>query len=217
VKIKKPQIPALTDDGATTQLVEGSRHERVAIGGADFAGNFAQRVTFDQVRLHKVKITGADLSASTFLDARLESCELSNAVFHEGEFRRVELYECGATGLAAGDATFSNVLFESCLLRLANFRLSKFDSVIFLKCDLRGADFMGAQLTNVAFQDCELGEASFERCVCVNVDLRTSQIEALAGAHGLSGAIIDSLQLLDLAPKLASALGLLVRDENPLC
>jgi uncharacterized protein YjbI with pentapeptide repeats len=85
------------------------------------------------------------------------------------------------------EAELEDILFHDCKLDYANLREG---------CDLPGTDFGRAEMTTV--------------------DLRGSDLSRLGGdLAGLRGAIVDSSQLIDLAPRLAAAAGLEVEDRSP--
>lgn len=75
--------------------------------------------------------------------------------------------------------------------------------------DASNADWRGATLRRV-----ELRGTDFSRAEMAEVDLRGSDLSALGGdVAALSGAIVDSTQLIDLAPRLATAAGIKVEDR----
>ncbi|HEY5137829.1 MAG TPA: pentapeptide repeat-containing protein, partial [Methylococcales bacterium] len=100
-----------------------------------------------------------------------------------------------------------------CKLDLANFRFSKLTNVIFKDCTLEEADFYMAELRDVAFQNCVFEKTEFSGSKLRQVDFRTSDVLGVQGIGSLAGAIIDSSQLITLAPLLASALKIQVKDD----
>ncbi|GGX88612.1 hypothetical protein GCM10010510_37130 [Streptomyces anandii JCM 4720] len=74
-------------------------------------------------------------------------------------------------------------------------------------------DFGGARLERVEFVDCALKGADLTAATLVDVDLRAAaSLEIARGVDRLTGAVISTGQLLDLAPVLAAALGVRVED-----
>jgi uncharacterized protein YjbI with pentapeptide repeats len=90
--------------------------------------------------------------------------------------------------------------------------------VTFEDCVLRDVDFGSAKLSKLRFAGSTLVGADFTRVECKDVDLRGARLGTVdtagikAGYDSLSGTRIDSLQLLTLAPLLASQLGIKVDD-----
>jgi uncharacterized protein YjbI with pentapeptide repeats len=104
------------------------------------------------------------------------------------------------------------VTFKGCRLDYANFRHSTIEQVSFEDCRLDEADFQGASIDATRFCGCQLTQADFSKAKLSLVDLRGSEL-GLAGSVLLAGAIIDRLQLIDLAPVLAQELGITVEDS----
>ena len=93
-----------------------------------------------------------------------------------------------------------------------NFRSAGLTDVRFENCVLRGVDFAGARLTRVSFPGCRLSEVDLTGATLTKVDLRGAELNITADSGSLRGAVIGTAQLLDLAPFLAEALGITVKD-----
>ena len=64
------------------------------------------------------------------------------------------------------------------------------------------------------FTGSTLEEAGFDKAQLKKVDLRGARALGIAsGLEGLKGAVISNVQLLELAPALAHALGITVKDR----
>ncbi len=57
-------------------------------------------------------------------------------------------------------------------------------------------------------------EADFSKALLTRVDLRGSELALAGSVLGLRGAIVDPLQLMDLARTLAQELGIAVEDNQ---
>jgi len=83
---------------------------------------------------------------------------------------------------------------------------------------LRDVDFGSAKLIRVRFPGCQFANVDFTKATCSSVDLRGARLGTgdtpgiKAGYDSLSGARIDSVQLMTLAPLLADHLGIKVMD-----
>ena len=69
-----------------------------------------------------------------------------------------------------------------------------------------------ATLRQVSFDGSTLAGTDFTKASCTKVDLRGAELGITAGYDSLRGATIDSIQLVTLAPRLASHLGITVKD-----
>ena len=76
------------------------------------------------------------------------------------------------------------------------------------------ADFGGTRLDRVHLTECDLTAADFSNARCTELDLRGARLEGVKGIGSLRGAIIGPEQLYGLAPGLAAAVGIAVREPE---
>ncbi|MFP8902694.1 pentapeptide repeat-containing protein [Streptomyces atacamensis] len=165
-----------------------------AFTSVEFDGGRYRRTRFNDVWLHTVRWVGADLAETDWTDAEAVSGALAGVEAFEARMRRV---------------TFFNCKFDSVNLRAARLR-----DVCFVDCLLRDVDFGEAALEGVAFPGSVLDGVRLEKARLARVDLRgAAGLGITAGHDSLRGAIVGAAQLLDLAPALARALGIEVRDD----
>ncbi len=168
--------------------------------------------TATELRLEKVNATQTKLERTSFSDVEFVSCDLIATSFPDSSWRRVSITGSRCSGLQLQTSTLHDISFVDCKLNLANFRFSKLKDVCFKDCVLDEADFYGAELLRVAFQNCHLNKTEFSTSKHRSTDFRTSDIVNIRGVTSLAGSIIDSIQLVTLAPVLASVLSIDVRD-----
>lgn len=89
---------------------------------------------------------------------------------------------------------------------------AQIENVDFEDSVLRGADFQGARLRAVRFAGCQLLETDFTKAKLDRVDLRGSELAPAGSLLSMRGAIVDSIQLLELSRPLANELGIRVED-----
>jgi uncharacterized protein YjbI with pentapeptide repeats len=206
-----PRVPeALTAVGANQFLGELSC---ISLQGATLTRS-AGPLLIDGAR-----ITATDLSESRFVrpsvgDAIFDDCNLANAHWSESALTRVAFRECQMTGFDGNASALIDVQFWRCKLSLSSFRFLTSAKVQFTDCEMDGTDFHGVDLRRCRFDRCVLTGSLFHEANADTVDLRGSSIAAVQGVDGLRGAIIDRLQLLDLAEPLGAHAGLLVRERN---
>ncbi len=170
----------------------------------------------EQRELEGVEIASAVLDGLKLPGLRLTDIRGSRLNASGGDWRGcgllyVELLEARLIGLDLAEGSVREVRFEGCKLDYVNFRMAGLDFVTFENCELIGADFQGARLNSVRFSHCRLAEADFTKATLANVDFRGSELAGIAGSLiGLRGAIVDSLQLMDLSAPLAAELGIKV-------
>ena len=167
----------------------------------------------EEIALAGTALDGADLRGLRLVDIRGERISATSGDWRGAGLLRVELREARLTGLDLGEAKLREVRFAGCKLDYANFRFAAVEYVSFEDCVLSRADFQGAELDSVRFAGCQLGEADFTKATLDRVDFRGSDVAGLGGSLlGLRGAIVDSLQLMDLSPQLAAELGIVVEQ-----
>ncbi len=166
-----------------------------------------------ELRLQKVNVTQARLERTSFSDVEFVNCALIASEFPDSSWRRVAVKGSRCSGLQLQTSTLKDVTFNDCKLNLANFRFSKLTNVCFKDCILDQADFYQSELKNVAFLNCVLDKAEFSASKLKQVDFRSSEITGILGIKSLAGAIIDSAQLMALAPILANELMIEVKDD----
>jgi uncharacterized protein YjbI with pentapeptide repeats len=124
----------------------------------------------------------------------------------------VAVLDSSLAGVQAYSSRLRRVTFRRCKIDTLNLRGATLADVVFEDCELNELDCAGASLTNVTFPGSAVRNARFSQVKCKKVDLRGArELDIADGADSLKGAIVDERQLIELAPALASALGILVQ------
>lgn len=163
-----------------------------------------------RVRFEDFGFGESKLRAVQFTDVIAERIDAANADWGGAQLRRTRFSDARLTGLSFAETRIEEVCFKGCKLEYVNFRHSAIKQVSFEDCALTGADFQGAAIEATLFSGCRLLETDFSKAELSHVDLRGSELAFAGSVLGLSGAIIDPSQLIELAPKLAQELGILV-------
>ena len=164
-----------------------------------FTGVNFTRGTFGRTRLSDVWC-----SRTRWVGTDLAETDWFGAVFRDSFFAGVEAY----------GAKFRQVTFQECKVNTLNLRSATLADVVFDRCDLGEVDFGEATLTNVTFPGSTLRGARFAKAALKKVDFRGAvRLDVVGDCGSLRGAVIDTSQLLALAPALAQTLGILV--ETP--
>jgi uncharacterized protein YjbI with pentapeptide repeats len=166
------------------------------------------------IRVVGARQAGDDFARARLVDVELERCDLSGCDLSEAAFHRVRLTDCRATSIELGGATWRMVTVHDCRFDDANFRGMQLEQSRVEGSNCARADFGGARLDRVQFPDCDLSGADFSNARCSEVDLRGARLDALKGIGSLRGATIGPEQLYVLAPGLAAAVGMSVREPD---
>jgi uncharacterized protein YjbI with pentapeptide repeats len=144
--------------------------------------------------MHTVRMTGTDLAECSWVDSFVVASLLA--------------------GTAAFGSTLQRVVFSSCKLNAVNFRGASLVDVVFEDCVLTDVDFGEATLTRVTFPCSRWQEVHLNKATLTEVDLRgATELDLATGFDALRGAIISESQLIALAPAIASALGITVKER----
>ncbi len=84
--------------------------------------------------------------------------------------------------------------------------------VTFRDCQLIDVDFGGARLKGISFPGSQIESLDISKAECERVDFRRGTLGIRRGYESLRGTIIDTGQLVMLAPMLADQLGVSVLD-----
>lgn len=198
----------------TTQVVwepdgelDGVRLEAPQVGG----------VRADGMRLMDVVITsgtftGSELEGSAWRDCLLSTVRLVGVRAARSRWDGTGVEECSLAGCDLSATAWRRVRLIGCVLDGVNLRRSTWQDVELVDCRLRDVDLGGARLSAVRMERCTLDEVDLTQAQLTGVDLRGSHLRLARGWEQLRGAVIDHVQLADIAPALATAWGIRVED-----
>ncbi|WP_210577888.1 pentapeptide repeat-containing protein [Streptomyces sp. GESEQ-4] len=170
-------------------------------GGARFMDCALTGCALDETRLHHAR----------FLDAVLTAPRGVGTNLAESTLRDVEVLDARLGGTQLHGAVLERVVIRGGKIDYLNLRAARLRDVVFENCVLVEPDFGGARLERVEFPGCVLKEADFTSATLLDVDLReAAELGIARGIGRLSGAVISTGQLLDLAGALAGELGIRV-------
>jgi uncharacterized protein YjbI with pentapeptide repeats len=212
-RIAPPQLPAHLDAVAPCVVEPEQTIEATAISTLQLSEPVCPAVSFDECTFTKTILSSVQLPKATFRDCRIDKGDATAANFSDGGMQRVYIRDVRATGLDCSQSILKDVRFVGCKLDMANFRFAKCSNVVFEDCNLTNADFYSAELTHVRFENCILQATLFSGVTARTVDLRSSDLIDVRGWDNAGGFIIDSQQLIQVAPQLAVALNITIQDD----
>lgn len=197
---------------SVADLTQGFDLEDAQVCSGSLARTDAGSGRFVRVRFEDIDFGESKLRAVQFTDVIAERIDAANGDWGGAQLRRTRFSDARLTGLNFAEARIEEVSFKGCKLEYANFRHSAIKQVSFEDCVLTGADFQGARIDATLFSGCHLVEADFSKAELSRVDLRGSELAFAGSVLELRGAIINPLQLMELARALAQELGITVED-----
>ncbi|MFI7670531.1 pentapeptide repeat-containing protein [Nocardia sp. NPDC049526] len=188
-------------------------YDCVHVSGGDIDDIEAGNSRFSETVFTSLAINRGSLRFSRFTDVWQRNVRWVGTDLSDTSWQDVELIAGALSGVDAGGANLRRVRFEGCKFDSVNFRKAKLREVQFVDCVLRHTDFGDAELTKVTFPGTTVEGLLINRARLQQVDLRgAAHLDVAEGLDALRGATITPLQLLDLAPVFAKAIGLTVRD-----
>lgn len=189
----------------------------------DYDGVHLRDVTFDGVDTVGARFMETVFQQVTLNDSRMDRSRYNDVWFHtvrwigvnlaETDWFDAEIISSAMSGVPMFGSRVHQVTFHNCKLDSVNLRSATLRNVTFDDCLLREVDFAGATLKEVRFPGSELEDVRFDKAQLTKVDFREARSMGIAdGLESLKGATISTRQLLDLAPRMAHALGISVRD-----
>jgi uncharacterized protein YjbI with pentapeptide repeats len=194
-------------DLAPAEVYEGAHFDQLDLCQPDAPGS-----RFLECAFTRVSIQEGQLRRAQFTDVWLRDVRLISTTLAESGWTGAEITGSVAAGVEAFAARLRRVSLRGCKLDSVNFRDAVLTDVTFDNCVLSDVDFSGATLTRTVFRHSRLTRANFTRVTMDEVDLRDAELGITVDPTCLSGAIVTTAQLMDLAPLLAESMGLTVAD-----
>jgi uncharacterized protein YjbI with pentapeptide repeats len=144
---------------------------------------------------------GADL---TILSAcQSSTLDLTNARLHD-----VKIDSCRIGALLAPDTAIKHVTVTGGRWTFVNLRSARLTDVVFEGVRFDDLDLSGATLERVSFDGCTIGTLSLHAASLADVDLSGATLRDVHGIEHLRGASVSPGQLMQLAPVIATHLGI---------
>ncbi len=208
-RIKKLRAGVRTPGDAAGLGPEEPRHDE-RFEGADLSHADLSDITFERCDLVGLSLHQTDLRAATFSDSRLERIDAPvlsapRSVWHDvvldgSRIGSAELYE----------SAWRSVELVDCKLGYVNLRGATIRDLRLTGCTVDELDLTDAQATRVAFEGTSVDHLVLASARLVHVDLRGATLRRITSVERLAGATVSPGQLVDLAPLLATELGIRV-------
>ena len=179
------ELDATTD--ASHAEVSECRLSGASVAALTLTGASLVDVDIDQLRATTVSARGSRLRRVRFTGGRIGTLDLGMADIDE-----VELHGVRIDYLTLGGARIEDLLIAECVIG--------------------SLDLPQATATRVAFENTRCDEVDVRGLRAEDVDLRGLEMLSLTDAAALRGTTLSAVQIERLAPALASALGIQVKD-----
>lgn len=196
---------ATGDDLGVDDECEAERFIDIDLTGRDLMG-----IKFAECELENVGLHEADLRGARFVETRISRTNSPILSAPLSTWRDVAIDQSRIGSGELFESNWRSVRFSHCKLGYLNFRSAELTDVEFVDCAIDELDLGGAKATRVALAGTSIGSLDVSRANLVDVDLRGAEFSSIRGVDGLRGATITELQLAELAPMIASHLGIRV-------
>ena len=211
---RNTSLPELTVfDGAA--LEADGDYVAVDFLGLDLADADAPDSRFLECRLERCRLDGASLRRARIAESFLNELHATTVDLADSTWRDTQVRGGRFGALSAVAATWTDVRITGTHVGFMNLAGAHLQDVVFDGCEFGTLDAREAELDSVTFVDCTIDELNVAGARLTKVDLAGASLRTLVGIDSLKGAIVSREQLLDLAPVLAAALGIDVRDDPP--
>jgi uncharacterized protein YjbI with pentapeptide repeats len=173
----------------------------------------ARGCSFTESAFTRVRVVGGSFRFTRFADVWMNGVRWVGTNLGQTTWRDTELIDCAFSGVEAIGGELIRARFQGCKLDSINLRNTVLHDVEFIDCLLQDVDIAEANLRKVRFPGSTVLRLALNKAQLDDVDLRTvARLDIAAGLDALRGATISPLQLMDLAPAFAHAMGVNVRD-----
>ena len=214
MRIQAPRLtgPSLTeleiadpDQARDPAGTDGCRIEH-----ADLDGLRRQAVTYRETELVRAHAAQARFTECRFLDVRFDALDAPDLVASGSTWRDVEIVGSRLGTFGLYEATVSGVRFDRCKIGFLGLLGATVHDVVVEHCVVEEVDLSDATATRVAFHDTSIGQLRLSGARLSHVDLRSARLGLVDPVAGLRGAVVTVEQILDLAPSLATELGIVL-------
>lgn len=195
--------PATLDD-----LLAGDLREGESFTDDSLADRTLADLTFSECSFERLHASGLVCRGIRATDCAIESADAATVSAPSSTLRDVTISHSRIGSLEGYDSRWNSVRLRECKLGFINLRGSVLADVAFDGCQIDELDLGSARATRVTLSGCRIGTLEVPGATLKDVDLRGLDLSRIVGADGLRGAVIDDEQLLQLAPILASQLGI---------
>jgi uncharacterized protein YjbI with pentapeptide repeats len=189
-------------------LTAAGEHERTLFEGADLTGQIAPTSHLTECRMHDCTLDDVDLRRARLHDTILSACQSSTLDLTNARLHDVKIDSCRIGALLAPDTAIKHVTVTGGRWTFVNLRSARLTDVVFEGVRFDDLDLSGATLERVSFDGCTIGTLSLHAASLADVDLSGATLRDVHGIEHLRGASVSPGQLMQLAPVIATHLGI---------
>lgn len=206
-RTREPELPALeTCDDAV--LATGADVDACSVEDVDLTGRDLRRLQLADSRVARAVLSDVDLGRARLFDTVLSECTGASLTAGESAWRGVALHRCRLGALGLHGSRLTMVTATGGKFDFVNLRAARLRDVLLQDCTIGELDLGGARLERVALPGCTVDRLQLHDTTLADVDLRETGIGEVHGIEHLRGATLRPGQLVQLAPAMATHLGI---------
>jgi uncharacterized protein YjbI with pentapeptide repeats len=208
--VVEPVVLVDLTDGEAGDLVAGAQLDGLRHADITTDRLVLRGARFDESRLEGLRAPEADLRQLQLTEVVMERVDVPVVQGVRGRWRSVELHDARIGSAELYESVWESVRLVGCKLGFVNLRGARLRDVVLVDCTVDELDLVQATATRVAFENCRVGRLDVQAATLQDVDLRGAELREIVGTDALRGTTISAAQLADLAPVLATNLGITV-------
>ncbi len=208
-RLSAPDLPAELDDGPPPGRGADSFQVRWTALDAvtDAAHGQITECAFAEVTVERL-----DLGGATLVDVEVTGLRATAIGARAARLRRVRFTGGRIGTLDLADADVDEVELRGIRIDYLSLAGARVEDLLISDCTIGALDVPQARLSRVAFHDSRADEVDTRGVRCEHVDLRGLEAASYLDPAGLRGATLSPVQIEQLAPSLATALGIRIED-----
>lgn len=196
------------DDASADDLRGGVELTARRIEGGDRSGADLAGLGIDACLLEGIVLDEAALTSARIIESRLARITASALHAKRSTFRSVEIADSRFGAAEFWDAALREVEIRGCRIGYLDLAGSTVADLRIADCTIDELNVADATLTRVALPGCRIGVLHVQDARLTDVDLRDAQIGDVSNPRFLAGATIDDALLFQIAPTLATDMGI---------
>ncbi len=206
-RITSPSVSSL--DPADPEWPEsGHELDGVHVTGADLTGRRLRDVRWRESVIADATVDDVDLRGARLTDVRLEAVTATTFSAPLSTWRDAEVVASRWGAAELYEVQWTSVVLRGCKVAYLNLRGSTLVDVLVEDCVIDALDLQSANVERLAVVGGRVGELLLAESTLRDVDLRVATIDDVSPARALVGASLTTVQVLDVAPRLAAELGI---------
>ncbi len=208
-RVSPPDLPEDLAEGHGWQ--KGGEYFQLRLSGLDETTD-ASHAEISECRLTGASVEALTLTGANLVDVEIDQLRATTVSARGAHLRRVRVTGGRIGTLDLGTADIDEVELRGIRIDYLTLGGAIIEDLLVVDCVIGSLDLPQATAKRVRFDDTRADEVDARGLRAEDVDLRGLEMLSLTDAAALRGTTLSAVQIERLAPTLAGALGILVKD-----